>query len=124
MMVKNLKIFLQNVQKNKLLTDMLLEINKDLNIILIQEPSWSTIYSILSFTSKEGDFLVDAPNYSNWIIFSRSPLENDNYLRVILYINVYLSYMCFSLCKDIFNYRDICCFSFFNNSNIFFIINV
>ena len=39
MIVKNLRIFSQNIQKNKLLTDTLLEINKDFDIILIQEPS-------------------------------------------------------------------------------------
>ena len=31
--------------------------------------------------------------------------------------------MCFSLRKNIFDYKDINCFSFFNNSNIFFMIN-
>jgi len=35
------------------------------------------------------------------------------------------SHMCFSLRKDIFNHKDINCFSFFNNSDILFmIINV
>ena len=32
--------------------------------------------------------------------------------------------MHFSLRKDVFNYKDICCFSFFNNGLIFFIINI
>jgi len=32
--------------------------------------------------------------------------------------------MCFSLRKNIFDYKDINCFSFFNNDDIFFIINV
>ena len=32
--------------------------------------------------------------------------------------------MCFDLRKNIFNHRDICCFSFFNNGDIFFMINV
>ena len=32
--------------------------------------------------------------------------------------------MKFSLKKDIFNYKDIICFYFFNNGNTFFIINV
>jgi len=32
--------------------------------------------------------------------------------------------MCFALRKNIFNHRDICCFSFFNNGDIFFMINV
>jgi len=35
-----------------------------------------------------------------------------------------LTTMHFSLRKDIFNYKDICCFSFFNNSSIFFMINI
>ena len=32
--------------------------------------------------------------------------------------------MYFSLRKDISNYKDICCFPFFNNSSIFFMINI
>ena len=38
MIIKNLKIFLQNVGKNKILTNIILENNKNLNIIFIQEP--------------------------------------------------------------------------------------
>ena len=53
MILKNLRLFSQNVWKNKLLTDTVLEINKDFNIILIQESLWSTIWSIPSSTSKE-----------------------------------------------------------------------
>ena len=30
----------------------------------------------------------------------------------------------FSLWKNIYNYRDICCFSFFNNTDIYYMINV
>ena len=43
MILEKLKVFLQNIGKNKLLTNILLEINKDFNIILIQKPSWLTI---------------------------------------------------------------------------------
>ena len=32
--------------------------------------------------------------------------------------------MYFSLRKDIFNHKDIYCFFFFNNDNIFFMINI
>jgi len=38
MIIKNLKIILQNVGKNKILTNIILENNKNLNIIFIQEP--------------------------------------------------------------------------------------
>ena len=65
MIVKNFRVFLQNVWKNKLLTDILLDINKDFNIIPIQEPLWSTLCSIPSSLSKEGEKIIRAPNHPN-----------------------------------------------------------
>ena len=38
MNLKTLKIFSQNIQENKLLTDIILENNKKFNILFIQEP--------------------------------------------------------------------------------------
>jgi len=35
MIVKNLKVFSQNIKKNRLLTDMILETNKDFDILFI-----------------------------------------------------------------------------------------
>ena len=32
--------------------------------------------------------------------------------------------MYFTLRRNIFNYKNVCCFSFFNNSNIFFMIDL
>ena len=43
MIIKNLKIFSWNIGKNKILTNIILENNKNLNIIFIQEPLWSII---------------------------------------------------------------------------------
>jgi len=60
----------------------------------------------------------------NHLTFFRPSSEDNDHLRVILYINMWLSHMQFSLRKDIFNHRDICCFFFFNNSDIFFMINI
>ena len=37
--MKHLKIFLHNIWKNKLLTDMILENSQNFDILLIQEPS-------------------------------------------------------------------------------------
>jgi len=101
-----------------------LEINKEFNILFIQELPWLFIYNILSSFSKEGDKVVGTPNHPNWLTFLRPSSGIDNHLRVILYINICLSHLHFSLQKDIFNHRDICCFSFFNNSDIFFMINI
>jgi len=50
MIIKNLKFFSQNVYKNYLLTDLILENNKNFDIIFIQKPLWSVIQSILSTT--------------------------------------------------------------------------
>ena len=40
-----------------------------------------------------------------------------------MYINKQLIHLCFSLKKNVFNYRKINCIFFFNNCCIFFIIN-
>jgi len=92
MIVKNLKVFLQNVQKNRLLTDTILETDKYLDILFIQKLSWSFIYTILSSSSKERDRIVDTPNYPNWLTFSR-PSTDNSHPRMISYINTRLSHM-------------------------------
>ena len=57
-------------------------------------------------------------------MFTRTSHIENNYSRVLTYINIKLIKLCFSLRKDIFNYRDINLISFFNCSIICFIINV
>ena len=44
--------------------------------------------------------------------------------RVIVYINICLSSLCFLLRKDIINHRDIILISFFNNNICYYIMNV
>ena len=48
MIVKNLKILLQNVCKNSLIINTLLKTHNQFDIILIQEPPWSEICKIPS----------------------------------------------------------------------------
>ena len=48
MIIRNIKIFSQNIYKNTLLTNIILEAHKDFNIIFIQELPWFFIYSIPS----------------------------------------------------------------------------
>jgi len=100
--IKEIKIFSQNIHKNNLLTSTILEAQEDFNIIFIQEPSWSIIHSISSSSNKEGKNLVDIPNHSNWmIIFFKNPLNIHKVPRVITYINIRLSSFHFSLWKNI-----------------------
>ena len=54
----NLKIFSQNIRKNKILTDIILETQKNsADIILIQEPPRSLIWHIPSHSNPIGDLL-------------------------------------------------------------------
>ena len=123
MILKNLKIFSQNVRKNNFIINMILEVNYNFNVIFIQEPSWTTIRSIPSLDNCEGIPLVDVVNYPNWLIFTRESNMANDFLRVIIFINIRLSFFYFSFHKDIVNHRNILV-SFFNNSNIFWIMNV
>ena len=121
MIINNIKIFLQNVCKNKLLTNTILEAQK---VIFIQELLWFLICSIPSLSNEDGEQLVGVPNHSNQIIFSRNFSSDHNSPKVISYINVKLLQFHFSLRKDIFNHRDISCVSFFNSRSIYFLVNI
>ena len=47
-----------------------------------------------------------------------------DFSRVIVYVNIYLSSLCFLFYKDIINYRDIILISFFNNNICYYIMNI
>ena len=124
MILNELKIFSQNIQKNNFIINTILEVNQDFDIIFIQEPLWMTIRNISSTSNSEDIPLLGVPNHPNWLTFVRdSCLPNDS-LRVISYINIHLSSLWFSLQKDVINYRDIFLAFFFNNNSIFWIMNV
>ena len=124
MIVKNLKIFLQNVHKNSLIVNTLLETLTHFNIILIQEPPWFEIQKIPSTLNCEGEPLMGSSHHPNWISFTRIPLDEKDFSRVLTYINIRLSSLCFLLCKDIINHRDISLISFFNNNICYYIMNI
>jgi len=68
--------------------------------------------------------LIDVPNYPNWITFSRNLSNPQDLPRVITYINIRLSNLCFSLCKDLLDHSDISYISFFNCGSIYFMLNI
>jgi len=110
MILKDLKIFSQNVRKNNFLINTILEVNQSFDIIFIQELSWTTLRTI--------------PNHPNWLTFAKELCLSNNSPRVIIYINVRLSSFRFSLQKDIINHKDILLASFFNDNVIFWIMNI
>jgi len=97
MIIKNLKIFSQNVRKNSLIVNTILETQVYFDIILIQEPPWSEIRKIPSTSSCEGEPLIGTCHHPNWISFARIPSDNKGFLRVITYINIRLSSLRFLL---------------------------
>ena len=71
MILKSLSFFSQNVHKNKLLTDTILENNKNFDILFIQKLSWLVIYQIPSSTLEKKEDLISTPHYPFWIMFVR-----------------------------------------------------
>jgi len=124
MIVKNLKIFSQNVWKNSLIVNTILETQSQFNIVFIQEPSWSEIHKIPSSLDCEGETLMGTTHHPNWLSFARILFERLDYSRVITYINICLSSFCFLLRKDIINHRDIILISFINNHICYYIMNI
>ena len=59
MILENLKIFSQNVQKNNFIIKTILEAHSDFDIIFIQEPSWSFICSIPCYDNNEDNPLME-----------------------------------------------------------------
>ena len=121
--MRNLKIFSQNVHKNSLIINSILETHNHFDIILIQEPPWSEIRKIPSTTSCDGEPLMGTCHHPNWIAFARTPSSGNDFPRVITYINIRLLSLRFLLCKDIFNHRDISLISFINNDICHYILN-
>ena len=62
-----IRIYSQNVWKNYVLVDSLLESQKDLyNILFIQEPPWNFISFAPSTTASGGDEVVGDPIHPEW----------------------------------------------------------
>jgi len=124
MILKELKIFSQNVQKNNFIINTILEVNQDFDIIFIQEPLWMTIRSIPGKSNAKDISLLDVLNHLNWLTFAKNPCLTNDSPKVISYINIHLSPLHFSLQKDIICDCDILLASFFNNNSFYWIMNV
>ena len=124
MIVENIKIFSQNIHKNSLLVNTLLKTLIYFDIILIQEPSWSKICKIPSSLNCKGEPLIGTSHHPNWTTFTRTPSNDKDVPRVITYVNIRLSALCFLLCKDIFSHKDVSLISFSNNNICYYIMNI
>jgi len=108
MIKETLKIFSQNVRKNKTLMNTILENNKNnMDIILVQEPPKSFIRCVPSHTDPTGDPIYGTPNHPDWTLFIRQDPAQENYARVATCVNKKLQKMRFTLRLDIINYQDV-----------------
>ena len=125
MNIKSLCIYSQNVRKNKILTDTILETEKNSSdIILIQEPPWYTIKSIPSPSSADGTPIYGHPSHPEWTSFARDSNNHDDIPRAITYINKRLNSLQPLLCQDILDHRDINLVSLVINHRCSYILNV
>jgi len=75
MIKETLKIFSQNVRKNKILMSIILENNKNTtDVILVQEPPKSLIQHVPSHTDPLGDPIYSTSNHPDWTLFIRQDL--------------------------------------------------
>jgi len=125
MIKETLKIFSQNVRKNKTLMNIILENNKNtIDVILVQEPPKSLIHHVLSHTDPLGDPIYSIPNHLDWTLFIRQELAQKNYVRVAIYVNKKLMKMRFTLRPNIINYQGINVLAFYSGQHINYIINI
>jgi len=83
-----------------------------------------TLRTIPSLENSEGILLLGVPSHLNWLTFTGELYSSNDFPKVLVYINIRLASLCFSLRKDIFNHRDILLVSFFNNNSVFWILNI
>ena len=124
MILDNLNILSQNVCKNHLIVNTILETQSHFDIILIQELPWSVICQVPSNANSKGKNLIGTIHHPNWILFTINPVNKATSPRVTMYINTHLSPLCFSLRRDIINHPNILLMSFTNNHVQYFIMNI
>ena len=118
-------IYSQNVWKNYVLVDSLLESQKDLyTILFIQEPPWNFIRFVPSTSSPGGQEVIGAPIHPEWTQVVQFLQDSEQMPRVMCIIYFRLSRLHFALRRDIIDYRDIQLLSFFNRGRCQFLINV
>lgn len=106
--IEGVRVFNQNVQKNSLHVDVLLNTmcNK-YDIVFIQEPPVREIRRAPSTSNKEGEAVIGAPTHPEWLYMARPQKPHEHNPRVMAYVSKRLSHMRPSLRLDLINHPDI-----------------
>src|SRR5215467_1047767 len=122
--LKDIRIFSQNVNRNYLHVDTLLETLKyDFDILFIQEPPWRVIRQAPSPSNPDGEDVIGAPKHPDWTYMVRPPQRNLN-PRVMAYVSTRLSKLRPSLRRDLVDHRDIMFVSLFSGQDVINLLNV
>ena len=125
MNTKTIRIFSQNVHRNKILTETILEERKlEYNVIFIQESPWYHIWQVPSHLSLDGEAVIEALHNLVWTLFVQTIAINDDQPRTLTYVNNRLSTLRFTLQTDILDNYDINLTSFSNRGITFFLLNM
>jgi hypothetical protein len=105
--VKEIHILSQNVNRNRLHINMLLETLKDsYNIIFVQEPPWKVTCKTVPTRNPHGDNDVSAPKHPDWLYIVQ-PMVRRATPHIMAYIHNCLAHLCLALRCNIIDHRDI-----------------
>lgn len=118
-------IYSQNVHKNYVLVNSLLETQKDLyDILFVQELPQNFIGFALFTTILGRDEVIGTPIHLYWAQVVQFP-QNSEYISIIICsIHSRLFRLCFSLRKNTVDHRDIQLLFFFNQNRYQLLMNV
>ncbi len=123
----SLRIFNQNIAKQRLHLDVLLDNHSSTyDILFIQEPPWATVRLAPSTSNVEGDPMIGAPNHPEWIQMVRLPssTEESERPRTMAYVHKRCVHLQPSLRRDVVDHHDVLVMSIFNHGKELFFANV
>ncbi|KXN91250.1 hypothetical protein AN958_01610 [Leucoagaricus sp. SymC.cos] len=122
--IGDVRIFLQNVNKNYVHVDYVLEnLKNTFDILFFQELPWRTIRQTVSTTSEGGNDVVGAPKHLDWLYMVRPPTNGQNPC-VMAYVHRCLAVLRPSMRRDIIDHCDLFVLSLFTPRGTVNLLNI
>ncbi|KXN88315.1 hypothetical protein AN958_07460 [Leucoagaricus sp. SymC.cos] len=122
--IGDVRVFSQNVNRNYMHVDYVLEALKDTyDILFLQELPWRTIRQTVLMTSEEGDDVVGAPKHPDWLYMVKLPTNGQN-PHVMAYVHWCLAVLHPSMQRDIIDHHDLFVLSLFTPHEMVNLLNV
>ncbi|KAF5362250.1 hypothetical protein D9756_002521 [Leucocoprinus leucothites] len=122
--ITELRIFSQNVNHNYMHVDYLLDnLWSDTDILFFQELPWCFIRQTVSTSSPEGDEVVGAPKYPDWL-YMVCPPALDSPPRIMAYVHKHLLKLRPALWQDLIDHCDVLVLSLFSGGEPLNLMNI